>query len=337
MFLWIEVTFKSNTGGNAGILGCGHNQLSMSGILATGIGILLQGGGMGQLFDFVSSTFIGPSFPVSDPYTISVNLNQAAKTATFEFKDDVNPDQSGVASVNVGYDNTEFTYLFSITTGLGANDVVVIDMNGGSEAFILDNSDGKYCDYEFKIFCPFDNVTLHNQSGTVEAETGFINVEGSLATTDLILNTPVSATVGIAKSEIFFVSDVNASTSEKLSVAFVSANTASPTVFCELTIDPIQQTVFDSIASANVETGINMVAGIYKIWIELDLSNGTAIYTDILGNTGSLSVTGYTLGDDIFYRYKARADTLSNSKLVLGYNSGAIDFANGSGTGKCNL
>lgn len=333
----VETEVVSNSGGDAGLIGPVFTQLLDAGSITLGVVITLQGGGMGQLLDIATFTTIGPSFSVVYPHKISIKLDQAAGTASFEFKDGVNPDQSGSANVSGSYDNTQPLYGDFIASGIGANDVVVANVNNGTSAFTLANSDGKYCDYVNFVTCPYDDVTFHNQSGTVEVETGFLTVTGSLATADVILNTPISGGSGEAKSEIFFISDLNTTSNEKLTVGFTANNGASQTIYCQLTIDPLAQTVFDLVASTNVETGVNMVAGTYKIWIELDLALGTATYTDTLGNTGPLGVLGYSPNDSVFYKYSARADTLGGSSLVMGWNAGEKVFSNELGTGKCQL
>lgn len=332
-----EITFKSNTSVNQGLLAVIHTQLQQPQTIDVGIAVSLIGGGMGILFDFVTLSTIGVAFPVSYPFTISTKLDQAAGTATFEFKDGVNPDQSGSANVAAGYDNTEFTFLGSVTTNIAAASVVVHDLNFGSSAFTLANSNGVYCDYENKVFCPADDATVHNSSGSQTVETGFFKLTGSLATLDLIENTVINKTSGIAKAELWFTADFNAPTSEKLTVGFTANNGASQTIYCQLTIDPPMQTVFDLVASANVETGVVMVAGVYKIWIEFNLATGAATYTDTLGNTGALATTGYSANDNFFYKYSARCDTNGDSSVTAGYNSGIKEFSNGLGTGKCAL
>lgn len=331
--LSMEGNFISNTGG-VGIFGIAFTQAEMPGASTAGI-VLFLSGGSGTLFDLVGSAPIGAAFTVSYPLDFSVNLDQAAGTATFEFADGVN-DTSGSITVEAGYDNSQFIFGSVVSIGMGANEVIEVDINVGSSAFTLPNSSGKYCDYTNQAFCNFQDVSIFGGGGTVNVETGFIECIGSLASRFVVEKIPVSSTSKTAKSEILFFSDLNATVNETLELSFVDADAQFPNVFCGLVINPITGTVVD-LNGGTVETSVTMVAGTYKIWVDFDLGAGTATYTDTLGNTGSLVVSGYTVGNNVFYAYRPAADTAANSELVMGYNSGEKEFSNALGLGYCQI
>ena len=328
----VESTIKSSTGAGVGAIGCGFTQLS--GGVSVGLALLDFGSGTGQLFDF-GVGLIGSSFTFVIPYTISVNLNQGTAAATYEFLDNNGTTFSGLVNVNSLYNNSEFTFPFGITTPMDNGGVIVMDINPGNSTFNLENSSGKYCDYETKTFCSYDDASIHNTSGTFEVESGAIICSTSLATATMIQQTPISGSSGIATNEVEYAFSENAGFSQILEASFVPSNTDFPTDFCGVIADPDTQKIIDVTNSSELKTGVVMPIG-YKIWVNFNLS-GSAIYKDSLGNTGPLSVVGYTPNDNVFYSVRARADTLSNSALTMRYNSGEKEFADPSAVGKCTL
>jgi len=309
-------------------------QLEGSGAAITGVGVIDLGNGTIQLFGTNGGT-LTDFFAFSFPYTISVNLDQAAGTATYEFLDNAGTTFSGPVPASPDYDNTKFTYIVESTALQTMGQSVTLDFNAGTSAFSLANSQGKLCDYENNQFCAYDIASVHNASGTTFANTGGIQCIGSLATSTIIQQTSISATSGIATNEVEYSASANATTSEEIEASFVDANSSSPNEFCGVIANPQTGKIIDTVSATELKTGVTMAIG-YKIWVNFTLS-GTAIYKDTQGNTGSITVSGYTPGDNVFYSNRARADTLGDSEITAGYNSGEKTFADPTAVGKCTL
>ena len=330
----MELTVKSATSAGVHSNLVTFSQLAGNGSAIAGLATIDASNGTLQLFA-TDGSILSDFFAFTFPYTLSVNLNQANGTATFEFEDDSGTNVSGTLPANPAYDNSEFTYVIAATAMQPSGGVVVVDLNTGTSAFKLENSQGKLCDYETNQFCAYDIASVHNASGTTFQNTGGFSCEGSLSTTTIIQQTSISATSGIATNEVEYSASANATTSEEVEASFVDANSSSPNEFCGVIANPQTGKIIDTVSATELKTGVTMSIG-YKIWVNFTLS-GTAIYKDSLGNTGSITVSGYTPGDNVFYSNRAKADTASDSEITAGYNSGEKTFADPTAVGKCTL
>jgi len=341
-FLTVENTFKTNSGGNAGFIGNVMTQINKPQAVNVGIVVQLTGGGNGILFDFISFSTIGSSFSVIYPFTISTKLDQAAGTATFEFEDGVN-DLSGSANVSGDYDNTKFIYCGAIITAIGAGDAIVLESNNGSEAFILAGSEGKVCDYITKTFCKFDEPTNFNNgaSQTLELETGFAKATSVGGANDSIQiqGTPFSETTGLSKGEGFYFASTGAGTDFGGGVVYFDADAGAANVTVGLQYEPEVGggTLRDLQSGSSVETGVAMVAGVYKAWFVFDHAAGTATYEDTEGNSGALSVGTYSPGDNLFRGSTCNASDTSSDTFTTGVNFGETEFSDTTGNGYCEV
>lgn len=337
-----ETTFKSNTGGSAGILGCGINQLINTGEISAAVGLLLTGGGNGVLLDLLSGP-IGSPFAVIYPFTFSVKINQAAGTATFEFADGVN-DTSGSLTANSDYDNTIFSYCFGAIAGVGSGDVIVTEQNNGTSAFILANSVGKTCDYTTKTFCVFDeSFNFHNGGAQIVAmDSGFVITTslGNVADSIQVQSTLFSGTTGTTKAEAQYIEKSGSSTDQSGGVGYVDDSDGSTaSVICGVIFLPEigGGVLLDAQTQLPVETGVTMTQEDYFCWVDFDAA-GSATYEDSEGNTGSLSVLGsYTAGDDIYKATICNAGSTATDTMTIGYNFGTKEYFDGTGNGYCEI
>lgn len=302
----------------------------------------LTGGGNGVLLDLLGGP-IGSPFAVIYPFTFSVNINQAAGTANFEFSDGVN-DTSGALTVNPNYDNTVFSHCFGAVSGVGLGDVIVADQNNGTSAFTLANSVGRPCDYTTKTFCVFDELFNFDNGGaqTVVMDSGFIITTslGNVADSIQVQSTPFSGTTGTTKAEAQYIAKSGVSTDQSGGVGYVDDSDGSTaSVICGVIFLPEigGGVLLDAQTQLPVETGVTMTQEDYFCWVNFDAA-GSATYEDSEGNTGSLSVLGsYTAGDDIYRATICNAGSTVTDDMTIGYNFGTREFSNNTGLGYCEI
>lgn len=94
------------------------------------------------LSDVVSSTNLVTGLTGGSGYTFNIVLDQSAGTATYEDSEG----NSGSLTVDGAYSNTTAS-IWGVGGNTTASEVIVQDVNLGSQAFTLASSVGKYCDY----------------------------------------------------------------------------------------------------------------------------------------------------------------------------------------------
>jgi hypothetical protein len=294
------------------------------------------------LIDFNLGALSAP-FTVNFPYTIGLKLDQALGTATYEFDDGGNNNQSGAVTVLGAYDNTRPIFMSGVSNDLPNNAVAEFDFNTLTSDFTLASSSGSFEDYTTTEYClPSIDGSRYvlgaaGQSATWVNGTIRCISNGAGGNNDwFVYDTPFSSSSGVSKGEISFASSLGGGTSHSASISYADANSASANAIVSLVFVPVTGVLLDKDSNV-LASSLTMVAGTYHAWFEFDHATGTATYFDSLGNTGPLPTSGYTAADTLYRAAGCNADTTSGDEMEVFITFGELPYRNLSGNGFCEV